>query len=348
MRNAPNIARRRVIALALTAGCLAASASAANLLTDGGFENGATDGCEMANPNGHPLAMRAVAEPGAAHSGQYACVIEASGDPYCGKAVSGAQVFRAAASLEGLAPGTLLRVQAWIKTEDLTFLSDVGNEEYRFVDAVVKPIVVAVDAGGRKIPVHSFEGQGVYGFGDNGSFKGSTPYTPLDILYQPPPDAAKAELQLETYSPIKTGRIYVDDVRIVPVALPETPADIPRCEVKRDAAGAPRLYVDGRLEAPLFTFGNSFSPVYYEEAAMAGAVGVHLHQIVVNLPWLGTASTIIEQVLQADPDAMIFPRVHCNVPDAAAARYRDEWVMDESGEPWKACRRSLQIASSTS
>ena len=93
--------------------------------------------------------------------------------------------------------------------------------------------------------------------------------------------------------------------------------------------GVPRLFIGGKETAPFLFFGNSeaenWEPVLADEIRMAAGRGIHLHSLVLHLPYIAPGTDwrqadfshfqkVMDYCIAADPEALVFPRICMHHP----------------------------------
>ena len=116
-------------------------------------------------------------------------------------------------------------------------------------------------------------------------------------------------------------------------SLPPVRNDAILSKVQKDVKGNPRLLINGKVRPPVFSFGNSMGAVVYQEFARAGAFGQDLVQFQMSLPWGGASGGMIEQTLQANPNALIMPRINITPPSWWINQHLDQRILTQDGQP---------------
>ena len=283
---------------------------AANLLANGGFENGNTTNWVVYNPSGdQKYALNVTTETARVHSGIYAARLGS----YGGNIIF---VFHNTGSVSGIPTGSMILGRVYIKTENLAFKEPGTGLMF---------VLVGLDAGGNAV---------TYNRGDI-ILTGTNPYHPVDIVTQLAPNVVNAQLQIIMTNAMTSGTICIDDASIDTFDMASTRNDIPDCKLIKDAKGTPRLTIDGVTKAPLFFMGNNqagISPVIFDEMTKAATADVNFIQIIMNLPWNGISNNVLEQVIQANPKAMLFPRLFLYPPQSWIDAHPDQIMKNDSGE----------------
>lgn len=121
--------------------------------------------------------------------------------------------------------------------------------------------------------------------------------------------------------------IYEAPPVVPPVLAPADGALLPRVSARvshpADGRGLPQIAIDGQPHAPFFFFVNTETAldgaVVDEQIKAAASAGIHLYSGVMYLPLknaygdrsFGATDAFIQQVLAADPDAYLLPRLQC-------------------------------------
>ena len=297
------------IAAALCFGLMQAWVYAENLLINGGFEAGDLTGWTVFNPGGHAAEVRVTADPERVAAGHYALTVNSfAGEKDPLKLLAGASV----AELE---PGALVRARVMIRAEGL---------ELQGARDSFSVMLAAMDAQGAVLVTAPW----------NATLAGTWEYFPNEVLLSLPPGVARVELHLTLSSGVQRGSVQVDEVSLEVVEqFADVPGALPEHAVKRDAGGTPRLWIDGEKRTPGLFFGNHGSPVIYEEIAKAAQAGVDIVQIPLALPWSGASTGMIEQVVRANPKAVVLPRLFLHPPKGWMERHPDQLIMDENHQP---------------
>jgi hypothetical protein len=141
--------------------------------------------------------------------------------------------------------------------------------------------------------------------------------------------------------------IYVAP-RLVPLVLP--PADgapLPRVQVSierpRQGGGLSQISIDGKAHAPFSFFVNAETAVSGEvvdsQIRQAAAAGIHLYSGVMYLPLrnaygdrsFGAADALVQQVLAADPDGFVMPRLQFVPTNFWARTHPDQMAVHDDG-----------------
>ena len=288
-----------------------ARAAVQNPFANADFENGGTGGWIVENPYKKPLAWGATSDTASVHSGKWAGALTGFGDDTTQSLNIYNQV-----NVSALPAGTLIHVKFFLKTDSLAF--------YKLKKGMAASLVTT-DKNGHRLSAS----------GTNG-FAGSYAYTPISFFLELPPKAELLKFQFDLNCGIKSGSIYLDDLSFEVIDnLPSAPQPgTVDCRVQKDAAGVPRLMVNGAIEPPLFFFGNNGngSPVIFEEMAKARKVGVRLIQVGMELPWGGSCTGVLEQVIAANPDALILPRISMYPPVWWVKEHKVSMILPEQGQ----------------
>lgn len=278
--------------------------NAANILTNGGFETGNKNGWDISSA-GKPFAWDVTNDPDKVHSGSYAGRVNTWGGQTLYILNTGPTA--------GIAVGSLILGRVYIKTDNLHFQDPAMG---------VGVVLVGWDAGGNVITWNS---AGI-------DLKGTNSYKPIDIITQLAPSVVNAQIQVKIYSPITSGAFYIDDASIEPFEdIGGTRSDIPDCKLVKDSKGTPRLTIDGVTKAPVFFMGAGSNSTIFEEITKAATADVNFIQVCMNLPWSGMSNAIIEQVIEANPKGIIFPRLFLHPPQAWIDAHPDQIMKTENG-----------------
>ena len=272
------------------------------------FEQGNTSGWRIYNPDSRALNWMVTDAAANVHGGKWAGTLTGFGG------TGSLLLLYNQASIADLPAGTLVHVKFYLKTEGLAFQKEgVG----------ISPILATLDGSGQVLTYAS----------EAGRFVGTYDYTPVSFLLELPAGATTLWLQLSLGAGIKAGSLYVDDLsfEVIDAQPSLPPPDLVDCSVRRDSAGVPRLMMNGVAEPPVFFFGNSGNPVIYEEIAKARAAGLRLIQVPMQMPWTGMSTGMLEQILAANPDALILPRLSLFPPDSWLAAHPMAVIRNEQG-----------------
>ena len=296
------------VAAALLALCLPARAPAQDLIFNGGFERGDTLGWQVFNPGTQTISFTTTSDPALVEEGTHAAVVTTSNSD------SNFFIIFQPVSMQFEAPRSLIRISGIIRGVDATFVNpSVG----------IRPIAVLLANTGV---------QQVFSAA-HGDFAGDFDALPFSITMELPENPWMLQVQVSVSSGLASGSIVLDGFKVERVARESlAPLVFTEARVEPDHAGVARLMIDGQAVAPGFFFGNTGSPVVFDEAALAASAGVNLHQFPMNLPWAGTSTSIIQRVLQDNPDAYFLPRVELYPPPHVLARYADQQYLDENGQ----------------
>ena len=306
-----NFLRRMII---FCAGLFIVGASApsmaANILTNGGFEQGDTSGWTISNSGGESYSFDVTSNTASVHSGSYA-------GGFSSFAGGGTLYVRNSGSVSGLTAGSWLLARVYIKTDNLQFQNSSAGVAVTFV---------GYGSGGNVI---TSKNGGV-------SLKGTKGYTPVDITAQLASGVVTAQIQIAINSQITSGSFYIDEASIESFDSLSARSDLPDWKLVKDSKGTPRLTLNGATKTPVFFFGNneapSRSPVIYDEMVKAAASNVNLIQYIMYLPWTnGLSNGVTENVIQASPDAMIFPRIYLHPPQSWITAHPDQIMRTETG-----------------
>ena len=278
---------------------------AVNILTNGDFELGNVNNWTVFNSSGQPYTFGVTSETSKVHSGSYAG---------CISSYQGNSLFLAynSGSVTSLAVGSMIKGRIYVKTENLTFKDPAG---------AVSVLLVGWDASGAVVTYNT----------SMASFTGTNPYTPIDVVTQIAPKVVRADIHIHMTSAIATGAIYFDDASIEPFNSPGAiRSDIPDCKLVKDSKGTPRLSMNGVIREPSFFFGPNGNYLVMDEMAKAAKANVNLIQIIMDVPWNGMSNGILEQVLKANPNAMICPWLNIGPPKAWIDAHPDQIMKTES------------------
>ena len=297
---------------------LAATVQGAQQLTtpNGNFEAGSTEGWKVNNPDKQPLQWGVTKDPTKVHSGKFAgALTKFGGKTSLLELINGIDVRK-------LKPGTLVKFRFFVKTDNV-----VCYYKNEWLKSSFMPVLYSMDAQGKELK----RDHGL------GYFIGTRDYIPIEVLYNVPIGAARLEIHFELSSALESGQIYLDDFSCELVKdLGPLHSDIPKAEVKRDAQGTPRLYVNGKATAPTIYFGASHHPVVFNEMKLAAANGVNLIEVEPQLPWAGLSTGMIAQTVEANPNAVIIPRIPIYPPfDWEKNHAPGQLIADETGKPLK-------------
>ena len=186
------------------------------------------------------------------------------------------------------------------------------------------PVLYTLDADGKVL--RRDHGLGYY-VGDFG-------YAELETLFNVPPGASRVEIRFELSSAITSGRAWLDEMTCEVVDdLGPRHKDIPLAQVKRDAGGTPRLFLDQRATAPCIFFAAPHHPVVFEEIGLAAQAGVNLVELELLLPWGGMSTGMMEQALKANPKAQFILRIPVYPPFYWEQLYPGQACLHEDGRP---------------
>ena len=284
------------------------TSQAANILTNGGFELGNTGNWTVSNSSGQAFTFNVTSDPSKVRSGNYAGRVSS----YAGSQVI---YFLNTASVAAIPSGSMIQARVYIKTENLQFQSATAG---------VNVVLVGYGSGGNVI---------IWASGET-NFSGTNDYTAVDIITQLTPGVATAQIQVKIGSPITSGSFYIDDASIASLdSIGETTSDIIDCKLIKDSRGTPRVNINGVPKAPVFFMGNNQAgqDVIYDEIPKAASADVNFIQICMNLPWIGMNNSVLERVIKANPNALIFPRVFFGPPQSWMTAHPDQIMKTETG-----------------
>ena len=272
---------------------------------NGDFESGSTAGWWLYNPGNQPVQWAVTSNPSKVHSGSYAGVLSQFGGSNSTLHVMCAQV-----NVSGWTTGSLCLAKLYLKTENLQARGGLSV------------VLVFWDTLGNTVGYYPM----------NGYFSGDHSYVPVEVLANVPPGEVSANFHLVLESGITAGAAYVDDADIRQVAsLGNLSTNLPDSQVRMDTNGSPRLYVNGEVRNPSFFFGNTGSPLIYEEIKLAGHAGVNLVMPGINLPWDGVGSGQFELSLHSNSNAWFLPRVYLHPPGWWLSAHPDQAIIDQNG-----------------
>lgn len=285
---------------------LPAMGLAQNQMFNGGFERGDTLGWTVFSPGTQTAVFETTSDPALVEEGSHAALLSTT------NATDDIVIVHQTVSLQFIPPDSLIRVDGILRGLNATFVDpSVG----------VRPIVVLYS------PENDMQ---LYSSG-NGDFSGDFDAIHFSTTISLPDNPGTAQVQIVLPSGLAEGSILLDGFRLE--AVSRSSLDDPvytDARVEPDAAGVPRLSIDGQAVAPGFFFGNVGSPVIYEEIALAASAGVSLLQVPVNLPWEGTSTAILKRALQENPNAYFLPRVALYGPIHVRDRYADAQYLNEN------------------
>ena len=111
--------------------------------------------------------------------------------------------------------------------------------------------------------------------------------------------------------------------------------DIPVCKLVKDSKGTPRLSVNGKIVSPDFFFGNNQvaeHKVIFDEIDKAAKTDVNYVQMIIDLPWAGTTNKVLDDVVKANPNAMICPWIYLHPPKSWIDAHPNEITKIEGGK----------------
>jgi hypothetical protein len=279
-------------------------AAAGNCLTNGGFESGTTGWVQW------PVAgVTVTAETSGAQEGTKCLKI------YMDSTATGGTMLQDISNFGtlGLAAGDTIRFTAWYKTG-----TDVAvGENIRLIKCY--GIGGALD-GNTFAEVASKPGAQTTWRQIYGEF--THPGSPYDGL--------RVYLSADLAAP-GPSTVYFDDVRLEEDENVGALSTLtPLVQVARDANNTPRFKIDNVVKTPTFFFCNSGTAVLSDEVAKAATAGVDVIDIPMRLPWNGASTGMLEQALQANPNAKFLFRVELYPPTYWDADHPEQYFLNES------------------
>jgi hypothetical protein len=221
--------------------------------------------------------------------------------------------------------GTLIKSTIVFRTENLIFKYAALSETKRLQsnvkpwDIAIRPLVKIYDASGKMLSDAVWTGQ----------FSGTHPYTQIETICTLPQGADTVQVAICIGSGIESGFFCIDGAALEVIEkLPPCRSDIVSAEVRKDSDGTPRLWINNVITTPVMYFGGG-TPVNAEECSKASAAGVNIVQTTLRLPWRGTSTGNLEQVLHGNPKALILPRVMIDPPDSWMEDHPDQLIKNE-------------------
>ena len=127
------------------------------------------------------------------------------------------------------------------------------------------------------------------------------------------------------------GTVYWDDAKLERYDNPgPTTTTTPLAQVLRDANNTPRLRIDGVAKAPLVYFSVPCM-VLSDVVTKAANAGVNIVSVEMPLPWSGSNTGLIQQVLEANSNAKIILRVNIYPPSAWMTAHSDQLYRNDAG-----------------
>ena len=283
------------------------------LVPNGNFEAGSTTGWKVNNPDKQPLEWGVTNDPSKVHSGKWAGALTKFGGKTSLLEISNG------ADVSKLKPGTLVKFRFFIKTDNV-----VCHYKDEWLKSSFMPVLYTFDAQGKELK----RDHGL------GYFIGTHNYMPIDVVMNVPVGAARLEIRFELDSALESGQVYLDDFTCEVIKNPgPLHKDITKAEVKRDANGIPRLFINDKATAPTIYFGASHHPVVFNEMKLAGEVGVNLIEVEPLLPWSGLSSGMFAQAVESNPNALFIPRIGIYPPFYwKKVNGADKIYVDENGK----------------
>ena len=212
----------------------------------------------------------------------------------------------------GVAPGEKLRYSAWVKTGSGITSSNA--------DALIKCY------GNDGVPDGAAYGQVALTTGVISSWR----YVWGDFTHL----SGYNSLRLYLYvgkGTTAAGTVYWDDAKLERYDNPgPTTTTTPLAEVFRDATNTPRLRIDGAAKAPVVYFSVPCM-VMSDVVTKAANAGVNIVSVEASLPWQGTNTGLIQQVVEANPNAKLLLRVGIYPPQAWIDAHTDQLYRNDSG-----------------
>ncbi len=286
------------------------------LIINGGFESGNLQGWKAYNPGNHTLDWGLTSDPAAIRSGNYAGYLKSFGG-------SGSLLILYNSTFVSQLPKpSLVRARIWVKTEGLEFTQTSTST---FPPELGARVIFLSRARNSTVLSYAYA---------NGRFAGTWDYIPVEIWLELPANAWSVEIQISLDTGITDGALFFDDASLEAITdLPSTIQEIPLGVVEKDAAGIPRLMIDGKVRAPLCFFGNVYSSVIYDEIALAQTAGVNLVSIPIDLPWIGTGTGMLAQVLTKNPNAMMILRIPIYPPSYWLNAHPLDLILNQDRQP---------------
>ncbi len=166
---------------------------------------------------------------------------------------------------------------------------------------------------------------------------------PEEVVVETPDDE---DLALDAALLVPTVVRYSAPPLVPPVLAPAEGMRLPRVSARvgypADHRGLPQIVVGEQAHAPFFFFVNtetaSSGDVVDSQIRAAASAGIHLYSGVMYLPFknvhgdrsFGAIDALLQQVLHADPDAFLLPRLQC-VPTNYWARTHGEEMAQYAG-----------------
>ena len=151
---------------------------------------------------------------------------------------------------------------------------------------------------------------------------------------------------------------FVAPALVPPVLAPPDGALLPRVRASLQPAqggGLARIVVNDQSHAPYLFFVNaetaSSGDVVDDQIRQAAAVGIHLFSSVIYLPFknaygdrsFGATDALLQQMLAADPDAFILPRLQCVPTNFWARTHPDQLARYADGSEGDASLASAEF-----